>query len=210
LKQGGVLVWIVGDSVVKGTETATSFKQALFFKEQCGLNLHDTMIWEKNGFSFPANNRYHQVFEYMFIFSKGKPKTFHPIIDRQNKYAGSKITGTDRLKDGSTRQCSGHKKGKAIAEMGKRYNVWKINTEHSVTWHPAPFPLKLAEDHIQTWTNPGDLVLDPLMGSGTTGLASKILNRHFIGIEINKNYFLEAHKRITSTAYQGCNFENSK
>ena len=199
LKNGGVIVWIVNDATVKGSETGTSFKQALYFK-QIGLNLHDTMIWEKDTFTAVGSlkTRYAPVFEYMFILSKGKLKTFNPLKDKKNKYAGHKCHGTTRLKNGKTIPQSSS--GNIIKNYGIRHNVWKINSEKSnKTNHPAVFPINLIQDHIKTWSNENDLVLDCFMGSGTTGLACKNLNRDFIGIEIDKEYFEIAKNRIEST-----------
>ena len=195
LKDGGVIVWIVNDATINGSETGTSFKQALYFKE-IGLNLHDTMIWEKDTFSFPDKTRYRSCFEYMFVISKNKPKTINFINDRKNKYSGTILHGTSRGIDGKTFRKSNHNKSH-VKEYGVRFNVWKINTEKkNKTGHPAVFPINLAQDHIKTWSNENDIVLDCFMGSGTTGLACKNLNRDFIGIEIDKQYFDIAEKRI--------------
>ena len=191
-KPGGVVVWIVGDATIKGSESGTSFKQALYFKE-IGFNLHD-MIWEQDSMSFPDAIRYGQIFEYMFIFSKGKPKTINKIADRKNKHAGIKTHGTSRQKDGSTKP-----KGYAreIKEFGERFNVWKMPAEKAnKTGHPAVFPLQLAKDHILSWSNEGDIVLDPFLGSGTTALAAIELKRHYIGFEISEEYFEIACKRL--------------
>ena len=197
LKDGGVIVWIVNDTTIKGSETGTSFKQALYFKE-IGLNLHDTMIWQKETNPFTHKNRYINVFEYMFVFSKGKPKTTNLIKDRKNKYGGTKIHGTQREKDGNVRLPT--RMGKEIKEYGSRFNVWQINSEkQNKTGHPAVFPINLIQDHIKTWSNENDIVLDCFMGSGTTGLACKNLNRDFIGIEIDNQYFDIAKNRIEST-----------
>lgn len=195
-KNGGVVVWIVGDSTVNGSETGTSFKQALYFKE-CGFNLLDTMIWKKPTFTDTGSLkvRYGNVFEYMFVFTKGKCKKFNPIKDRRNKYAGSKKHGTVRQIDGSVKDISS--KGKEIAEFGQRFNVWEISPEkNNKTGHPAPFPKKLVEDHIVSWSDEVDTVLDCFMGSGTTGVACINTNRNFIGIELDKDYFNIAKERI--------------
>ena len=169
VKDGGVVVWIVGDATVNGSETGTSFKQALFFKE-IGFNLHDTMIWEKPTFTATGSLRvrYAPVFEYMFVFSKGAPKTFNPIKDKRNISTGRKIHGTVRQIDGSTKKQSCV--GNLIQEFGQRHNVWKINPEKSNKnrKHPAVFPEQIANDHIISWSNEGDVVLDCFMGSGTT------------------------------------------
>ena len=201
LKDGGVCVWVVGDATIKGSETGTAFKQALFVIAECRMNLHDTMIWEKQSFTATGSLRvrYASVFEYMFVFSKGKVKTFNPIKDKVNVTAGNPIHGTIRQADGTTRKQSNQ--GKPIAKFGQRHNVWKINTEVSNTKraHPAQFPEQLAQDHIISWSNPGDTILDPFMGSGTTGVACKLTGRKFIGIEQDKTYFEAGCKIIEET-----------
>lgn len=196
-KDGGVVVWIVGDATINGSETGTSFKQALGFMH-AGFKLHDTMIWHKDSFSFPESNRYPQTFEYMFVFSKGNPKTFNAIRDRQNKCFGMEIHGTYRQKDGTTIP-----RGKrwsdemGIKEHGIRHNVWDYPSEkNNKTCHPAVFPFELARDHIISWSNKGDTVLDPFLGSGTTGLAAIDTGRDFIGIEISEEYMKIAKERI--------------
>ena len=196
-KDGGVVVWVVGDATIKGSETGTSFKQALFFKE-CGFNLHDTMIWEKSTFSNPFPNRYHQVFEYMFIFSKGKPKTFNGIEDRKNKHGGAKVKPTVREANGELFS----RKEKTVAEYGKRFNVWQITEEkRNKLGHPAPFPEQLANDHIISWSNPGDIVFDPFMGSGTTAKMAMLNNRRFIGCEISEEYCNIIKDRLNNVQY---------
>ena len=196
--KGGVVVWIVADATVKGSETGTSFKQALWAKE-CGFNLHDTMIWNKMAFSAVGAlaTRYAPVFEYMFVWSKGRPRSFHPIKDKPNKHAGETMTGNIRQADGTTRRMSGDGV-KKIADYGQRFNVWEMPAVKSRkdTRHPAPFPLSLATDHVLSWSSTGDTVLDPFMGSGTTGVACMNTGRRFIGIERDEGYFDIAEKRI--------------
>ena len=190
---GGVVVWVVGDATIKGSETGTSFKQALFFKE-CGFNLHDTMIWNKGGFTAVGalKTRYAQVFEYMFVFVKGKLKTFNALKDRLNKHQTGTFLKNKRLADGNMTEVG--KYGKRN-KYGQRFNIWELaNTDRSK--HPAVFPEQLANDHILSWSNEGDLVLDPFMGSGTTGVAAKNLGRKFIGIELDPDYFKIAEDRI--------------
>ena len=195
-KLGGVVVWVVGDATIKGSETGTSFKQALWAKE-CGFNLHDTMIWNKGMFTAPCTNRYGNVFEYMFVFSKGSPISMNMIKDRKSKKGGKVIYGKKRNADGTMKWTSKH--GTIQAEYGQRFNIWNVppcvsNTER--TAHPAQFSEKLAHDHIISWSNEGDTVLDPFMGSGTTGKMAKQLRRNFIGIELDKEYFEIAKERI--------------
>ena len=202
-KEGGVVVWIVGDATIKGSESGTSFKQALYFKE-VGFRLHDTMIYEKTGNPFPEVNRYYPCFEYMFIFSKGKPKTTNLISDRKNTTAGDKVHGRLRQPDNS--QLLVHSlrsnKNSVVKDYGIRYNIWKYTNDRKSNnaglkyKHPATFPDNLAKDHIITWSNPKDTVLDIFAGSGTTLRMAKALNRKYIGFEISKEYFKLANKLI--------------
>jgi len=203
-KKGGVVVWIVGDATIKGSETGSSFRQALGFMD-AGFRLHDTMIFQKNNFHYPEINRYWSTFEYMFIFSKGKPKTANLITDRRNREAGKLIHGTERKPDGSIHPKTAVRNSieRYVKEFGVRTNVWYYSVargcktkETFVLEHPAIFPDKLAEDHILTWTAPGDLVLDPFLGSGTTAKMAILNNRHYLGYEINSDYFNIAQKRI--------------
>lgn len=202
-KEGGVVVWVVGDATVNGSESGTSFKQALYFM-QCGFNLHDTMIYEKDSIVFPETNRYSQIFEYMFILSKGKPKTANIIKDRKNLWAGNKmIKGRERQVDGSL---IGKRKGNELKEFGSRFNIWRIpkgygksSCDKVAFKHPAIFPEKLARDHIRTWSNENDLVYDPFIGSGTVAKEAHLQNRNWIGSEISSKYVVEiANKRLES------------
>ena len=184
-KQGGVVVWVVGDETINGSETGTSFKQALYFKE-IGFNLHDTMIYQKKSCYTHdyKNKRYKAIFEYMFVLSKGKPKTYNeikdePILNAGNIYKG----GKGRNRNGDLRKSKEFKMGIFQA----RYNIWRISADHRSN-HPAIFPEQLANDHILSWSNKGDIVLDPMCGSGTTCKMAKKLGRKYIGIEISPEY----------------------
>ncbi|NIL33287.1 DNA-methyltransferase [Bacillus thuringiensis] len=198
-KQGGIVVWVVGDRTNNGSETGTSFKQALHFKE-LGFNLHDTMIYMKDSISFPDKTRYYQIFEYMFIFSKGKPKTINLIKDRENKWHDGKkrIKGHYRNSDGEIKR---HNKENLLQPYGVRFNVWRVSTgcnksskDKIAFKHPAIFPEKLAEDHILSWSNPGDIVLDPFMGSGTVAKMALLNDRNYLGYEISEEYCNEIIK----------------
>ena len=206
IKDGGVVVWIVNDATIKGSETGNSFRQALYFKDKCGFKLHDTMIYNKGNCPFPEKNRYYPCFEYMFVLSKGKPKTINLITDRINKTYGKKIKATtNRQPDGSLKLTSAEIKnsGKKIKKYGVRFNIWDIspgyNKSHTDSFaykHPATFPEKLAYDHIISWSNEDEVICDPLFGSGTTLKMANILNRKWIGIEINPEYCEIARKRL--------------
>ena len=199
-KDGGIVVWVVGDQVKNGGETGNSFRQALSFMSK-GFLLYDTMIYMKNGSPFPEKKRYSQVFEYMFVFSKGKPKTVNIIKDKINKWAGHTNFGKRvmRSKDGELKEMPKFE----ISEYGNRYNVWNYSTGKNYSTkdsfafnHPAIFPEELAEDHILTWSNEGDIILDPMVGSGTTTKMAKLNNRNFIGFDINQEYIDIANQRI--------------
>ena len=200
LADGGVCMWNVADATINGSETGTSFRQALHAMD-VGLSLHDTMIYLKENVNFPESNRYFSGFEYMFVFSKGRPKTFNPIKDRRNKWAGSAMHGTERQPDGSTKPISG--RGKVIEVNGMRFNYWLMTNNGGDTGHPAPMPRSMATDHITSWSNAGDLILDPFLGSGTTGVAAVQMGRDFIGIEREERYFEIACRRIEEAQRQG-------
>lgn len=191
-KQGGVVVWIVNDATINGSETGTSFKQALFFKE-CGFNLHDTMIWFKpNCFNFGSNNCYKQSFEYMFVFSKGKPNTINLIKDIPAKNAGKTQKGARKHANGKRDIVPDF----VCSDFKRRYNVWNVNVESKNNGHPAVFPEKLVKDHILSWSKEGDIVFDPFIGSGTTAKMAIQTNRNFIGFEISREYCEIAKNRI--------------
>jgi site-specific DNA-methyltransferase (adenine-specific) len=193
-KEGGVVVWNTNDATIEGSETGTSFRQVIFAIES-GFFLADTMIWEKTGSGcFGSNRVYLQNFEYMFVLSKGKHATFNPIKDRRNKTDSKSMVVNQNKLDGISQSY----RTIQSSEYGKRFNIWKINPEQKSN-HPAPFPIELAEDHIISWSNEYDVVLDPFMGSGTTGVAAKKLNRKFIGIEREKPYFDIAEERINQS-----------
>lgn len=197
-KKGGVVVWVVGDETFEGSESGTSFKQALWAKE-CGFNLHDTMIYQKFGCKYPDKHRYYQIFEYMFVFSKGKPEKFNLIKDRINVEAGRKTSISNTFTKNGTKQPI-YRNSKIVQPLGVRFNIWKIKPTQKANTanHPAVFPFQLAYDHIVSWSEENDMVLDPFMGSGTTGVACKKLNRFFIGIELNREYYETARNRIKS------------
>ena len=195
LKKGGVIVWIVNDATIKGSETGSSFKQALFFMQQ-GLNLHDTMIWEKPTIPYdPKCNRYWQTFEYMFIFSKGKPICNY--LTEPCKNAGKKKTNDygQKRPNGELRTDRYDDK-RVIKDTKVRSNIWYYSNNKTVKGHPAQYPEQLAIDHILSWSNENSLILDPFMGSGTTGVATLKNNRNFIGIELVEKYYNIAKNRI--------------
>lgn len=186
LKPNCAVVWVVGDAVINGSETGTSFRQALYFKD-IGFNIHDTMIYAKNSSTFPAKrdgNRYSQIFEYMFIFSKGKPKC-NLLCDKANKWAG--FTSFDG-------------KIPTVQDYSPRFNIWYYVTSfNDKNDHPAVFPEALARDHIKSWSNQEDIILDPMCGSGTTVKIAYEINRNYIGMDISSKYCDIIKKRIDET-----------
>lgn len=205
VKPGGVVVWVVGDATIKGSETLTSFKQALYFR-YVGFNLHDTMIYKSHKPPL-THNRYEQEFEYMFVFSKGRPKTFNPIMIK-TKYAGSKIDRPKRNQGSATDKASiaawqAVNTGRVVKDKKIKGNIWEYKTggyhttKDSIAFeHSAIFPEKLVHDHIISWSNKGDLVYDPFMGSGTTAKMAYLTNRKWIGSEISKEYCDLIEKRL--------------
>ena len=191
-KDGGVVVWVVGDATVKGSESGTSFKQALYFKE-CGFNLHDTMIYAKNNPVPLTHNRYEQQFEFMFVLSKNKPKTFIGIKEQTKTEGGGSGKFYKKASDTKTSIAN------TIKTTGKnklKNNIWFYCVGGSKLGHPAIFPEQLANDHIISWSNENDLVYDCFMGSGTVAKMSILNNRNFIGSEISNEYCEIAEKRI--------------
>jgi len=215
-KPGGVVVWVVADSVVNGGETGTSFRHALQFMD-AGFLLNDTMIYMRTGTTFSeSGKRYTQMFDYMFIFSKGIPKTFNCIKDVPKLWEGSWGRSSVRQKNGSLRDTQHEKSGTATIrdESGKygwktRPNVWiyisggkfKHPDWDIAKEHPATFPYLLAEDHILSWSNEGDIILDPFCGSGTVGLAAKKNRRNYILFDISKEYVGITEKRLKKESY---------
>lgn len=200
LAPGGVCVWVVGDATHAGSETGTSFRQALYFKG-LGLNLHDTMIYAKTKPVPLTHNRYEQQFEYMFILSKGRPKTFNGLRE-PCKRAGEKNHTIHRRKGEDLERGSGF--GRPVKDTRLRYNIWYYATSQPGRdyRHPAVFPLELAQDHVASWSNPGDLVLDPFLGSGTSGEAALRLGRQFVGVEKEPSYFEMAANRLAALPAQ--------
>jgi DNA modification methylase len=207
-KESGIVVWVVNDMTINGGESGTSFRQALKFMD-IGFSLHDTMIYQKSGASYPSQTRYYQTFEYMFILSKGTPKTINLLKDRKNKWYGQKWSKTRsrRTKDGDLKVQDWY-----VEEgdrYGVRFNIWKINggagytAEEDYAYnHPAMFPEKLAGDHILSWSNEGDIVFDPMCGSGTTGKMAVKYQRQFTGIDVSSNYYAIAKRRIQEALMQ--------
>lgn len=196
MKQGGVVVWVVGDATVNGSETLTSFRQALYFVE-CGFRMHDTMIYQKDSYPFPDSTRYYQQFEYMFVLSKGAPMTVN-LLRQKARYAATK-SATQRNNDGTTSPLK-YKTGNDTRVLD---NVWVISagymrttTDKEAYEHPAMFPEALAERHIMTWSNPGDVVLDYFGGSGTTAKMARTLNRQWLTNDISSEYVAIIRKRL--------------
>ena len=191
LKPGGVIVWNVNDATKDGSETGTSMRQAIFF-QTIGLRIHDTMIWEKTGSgALGSQDCYAQNFEYVFVFANGRPSRLNLIADRRNQITSGTVKVNASLRPDKTSVSRFVER----QEFGKRTNVWRITPSQRQD-HPAPFPDELARDHILSWSNEGDAVLDPFSGSGTTAKMARELGRRFIGIEVNAEYVEVSRKRL--------------
>ena len=201
-KPGGVVVWVVGDATINGSETGTSFRQALYFME-IGFRLHDTEIYRKKNYIPLTHNRYEQAFEFMFVFSKGNPKTFNPIMEPTkgagNKYNLARKRYSKTIKEGAQRR-----RNEITTTKSEKIksNIFSYACGSSRSNHPAPFPKDLPKDQIISWSSPGDLILDPLCGSGTTGMGAVKLSRNFIGIDISEEYINLTRKRIKEALMQ--------
>lgn len=202
MAQGGVMVWVVGDKIKNGNRTLTSFKQSLYFQD-IGFNVHDVMVYKKKNTPFMRSNAYTSCFEFMFVFSKGSPKTFNPLMVKTRR-SGYEMLVTNRKSDGVIKKVRGKLKDKKV-----RTNIWEYavglggTTRDKIAFqHPATFPEKLAEDHILSWSKQGDLVLDPMCGSGTTCKMAKLNNRKFIGIDISEEYCKISQERLKKTPRQ--------
>ena len=200
-KDGGVVVWVVGDATVNGSETGTSFRQALYFKDVCGFNLHDTMIYAKKN-PIPQNhNRYEQQFEFMFVFSKKRPFVFNPI-KMATKTPWKKYSWNCKNDYGDNSSKRNRNEITTTKKEKNLYNIWYTNVSSSTYTNSAPFPKEIVVDHILSWSNENDLVYDPMMGSGTTAKAALMTNRQYIGSEISQEYVDIAEKRIHNYTQQ--------
>ena len=201
-KPGGVVVWVVADATINGSETGTSFRQALYFMS-LGFNLHQTVIYEKSG-RLPTQDRYYNVIEYMFVISKGKPNALNFLVDHVNASQGQKRT-KDKVINKGRPQKKDTKTQYRARKHSRRSNVWKYhvgNNGNDLTIHPAIFPEALPRDHIISWSNPGDVVLDPFVGSGTTAKMAILTGRRYIGIDISEEYCQLARERVAKVEAQ--------
>lgn len=197
----GVIVWVVQDGTDKnGSETGTSFRQREFFKN-LGMSAHATMIMKVNACRFPNNRRYCQQFHYAFVLSKGKPRVINVLRDSANQHPGDVVKHSHRSKDGKLVTClMPHKR---LAAYGYRGNVWDYKVGNGQTTkdrfafnQTALMPELMAEDHILSWSNPGDLVFDPMCGAATTCKMALLNHRKFLGMEIHQTYWEIACKRM--------------
>jgi len=202
LKEGGVCVWVVGDATINGSETGTSFKQALYFKESCNLNIYDTMLYVKANPIPQTQPRYEQKFEYMFVFSKGKPNVFNGIREKCKRAGEPQQWGRKINTDEKTSKHLRSNDARITRDTKLHGNIFTYGVGGNPTRHPAVFPERLAIDQIITWSNEKDTILDPFMGSGTTAIACIKEKRHFIRFELNKEYFNKAQKRIKNEQRQ--------
>ena len=204
LKVGGVICWVTQDQISNHNKSGNSFRQALFFQESCQLNFFDNLIYSKNGITYPNTYHYYACFEYIMIFSKGKPKSLQFIEDRKNSTFNKKVSGNHRERDGKLKECIGSKKKRKIKEYGRRWNIWTYEVGYSKSvdkltkQHPAVMPIKLCKDLMYSFSQQGDTVLDCFSGSGTTALASIQEGRNFLCCERDEKYVKIANDRLTN------------
>jgi len=198
IKKGGVVVWVVGDKI-NGGRSLTSFRQGIYFQE-IGFIMHDIMIYQKKNTPFMRSNAYTNAYEFMFILSKGKPKTFNPLKEKTVRN-GYEMVVFNKGADGINK-----KNLKELKKEKTKTNIWKYavglggTTSDKIAFqHPATFPEKLAEDHILSWSNEGDLVFDPMCGSGTTCKMAYLNKRKYLGVDISKEYIKIAKARLSGT-----------
>lgn len=194
-KDGGVLVWNVFDQKSNGAYSLTSFRQVMYFCEKCGFKLDTNIIWDKGTFSAPNKTAYHSVYEYVFVLTKGKMKTFNPLLDRPNKHGGKTVRVASKTQKDGTRPKSD--RTVVLEPNGKRFNIWQITSEKNSS-HPAPFPSALVRDCILTWSNEKDVIFDPFGGSFTTALEAVRANRRWITCEMSPEYYENGIVRLTN------------
>lgn len=195
LKPGGVCVWVVADQTTNGSESGSSFKQSIYAK-QIGFNLHDTMIYAKNNYVPLTKNRYEQAFEYIMVWSKGKPNTFNALMVPCST-AGLMLYNTNFKAIGEKNYSMRYREPTIVKDTKIAPNIFYYTIgRNEGNGHPAPFPYQLAIDQIESWSNIGDLVLDPMMGGCTSGVAAKALSRKFIGIDVSQEYVNISENRL--------------
>ncbi len=195
--EGGIVVWIVGDRI-NGGRSLTSFRQGLYF-QKIGFSMHDTMIYQKKNTPFMRSNAYTNAFEFMFVLSKGSPKTFNPLKEKTVRH-GFEMVVYNKGSDAVNR-----KNLKELKKEKTKTNIWSYavgmggtTSDRIAFQHPAVFPEKLAEDHILSWTNEGELVFDPMCGSGTSCKMALLNRREYIGVDISEDYIQLAKQRLRS------------
>jgi len=208
VKDGGVVVWVVDDETVDGSRTLTSLKQAIYFKEECGFNVHDIMIFGKKNALPKGGKRYKQEYEFIFVLVKGKLKTFNPLMVKSKSVGGGKKYSSFKSKRDSIKRKRSLEQNrvKELHEERRLGNIFMYSVGYGVSTrdkeaykHPAIFPEQLAYDNIYTWSNPGDIVLDIFSGSGTTVKMAKEMGRHYVGFELSENYCGIANRRLDNT-----------
>lgn len=202
MKPGGIVVWVVGDKVKNGNRTLTGFRHCIAF-QTIGFNVHDVMIYKKKNTPFMRSNAYTNCYEFMFVLAKGKPKTFNPLKTKTARNGVEKLV-YNKKSDGINKKVLG-----VLKEEKTLTNIWEYavglggSTNDKIAFqHTAIFPEKLAQDHILSWSNEGDIVFDPMCGSGTTCKMAKLHNRNYLGMEISAEYTELARERVGLVEHQ--------
>jgi hypothetical protein len=197
---GGVCAVVIGDGTKDFAKSLTTFRWAVDWVDNTGWRLFECCIYSRHG--NPGawwTQRFRVDHEYILIFFKGdRLRCFDKTaLMIPSKHAGKVYSGTDRLTNGGFKKIE----PKAVNDLKCRGTIWGYATSNSEgnrtkLEHPATFPDRLADDLIHCFSKPGDLVFDPMCGSGTTCVMAAKAKRDYLGIEINPEYHSIAMKRI--------------
>lgn len=214
LKPDGTFILNIKEKAVGG-ERHTYVIQLILEMRKQGWLWTEEFIWHKKN-CYPGKwpNRFRDARERCIQFNRKKKfrmfqeEVMVPVGDRARTRL-RRLSETDRRRDES-RVKSGF--GKNISNwLGRKKayptNVLHMATECSNRGHSAAFPLSLPEWFIRLFTKEGDIVLDPFVGSGTTAVAARKLNRRYIGIDINEDYCRMAEKRYPNSSPRKCSYE---
>lgn len=206
LKEGGIVAMVIQDQTKNFGKTLTSFKTIIDWCDNIGFKLFECVIYRKHGSEGAWwTNRFRVDHEYMPIFLKGeKPQYFNKENLKVPSIHGGKVmTGSgSRRTDGKTNA----RVTRPINTMKCRGTIWNYlmagDKDPIKRQHPAPFPDQIPLDFIECFCPPGGVVLDPFMGSGSTAVAAKKLNRKYIGFDTSEEYIKIAHARLRNTETQ--------
>lgn len=204
VKDGGFAVMVIADGTKNQRKSMTTFRTAVAW-EDAGWSLFESVIYSRDG--RPGAwwaTRFRVDHEHILMFYKGKrprPVTHHDGLRVPSKHAGKKWTGTQRLTDGTLVKTSA-----TVAADKCRGTIWHYATSNSEgnrtkAKHPATFPDALARDVILALSAPGDVVYDPMMGSGTSVVIAAQEGRRWLGNDFFAEYVEIAQQRLAVEAH---------